>query len=103
MVTLNFKAEEIKLPCDYNSLSAGQRRVVRQIYVNRQGHRCYHCDKNLAGAPAPSVMRARIDWSKFPDNFLGHPVHLHHDHESGMTLGAVHARCNAYLWQYLGE
>jgi hypothetical protein len=28
---------------------------------------------------------------------------LHHCHQTGLTIGAVHAKCNAVLWQYHGE
>lgn len=34
---------------------------------------------------------------------LRYPVHLQHNHDTGMTEGAVHARCNAVMWQYLGR
>jgi len=30
-------------------------------------------------------------------------MHLHHNHETDMTEGAVHAYCNAVLWQYEGK
>ncbi|AGI61771.1 hypothetical protein VCO139_0016 [Vibrio phage VCO139] len=39
----------------------------------------------------------------FPKNMFQYPIHLHHDHNTGMTIGAVHARCNAVLWEYYGE
>ena len=38
----------------------------------------------------------------FPENFFDHSIHLHHDHDTGMTIGAVHAHCNAVLWEYEG-
>jgi hypothetical protein len=41
--------------------------------------------------------------SQFIKQILEDSVHLHHSHETGMTIGAVHARCNAVLWQYHGE
>jgi hypothetical protein len=41
--------------------------------------------------------------SLFPKNFLKWPVHLHHSHDTGMTIGAVHSYCNAVLWQYHNE
>jgi hypothetical protein len=34
---------------------------------------------------------------------LLHPVHLQHSHVTGLTEGAVHAFCNAVLWQYEGR
>ena len=46
-------------------------------------------------------MRDReVDESMFPPNFFDHPVHLHHDKTTGMTVGAVHAYCNAVSFQY---
>lgn len=33
-------------------------------------------------------------------NFLQHPIHLQHNHTTGMTEGAVHNYCNAVMWQY---
>jgi hypothetical protein len=39
----------------------------------------------------------------FPPNFLKYPVHLQHNHDTDMTEGAVHARCNAVMWQYHGR
>jgi hypothetical protein len=49
------------------------------------------------------VMSKKINVDLFPPNFFKWPVHLHHDHRTGMTIGAVHCRCNAVLWQYHGE
>jgi hypothetical protein len=34
---------------------------------------------------------------------LKSPIHLQHDHDTGLTEGAVHAYCNAVLWQYEGR
>ena len=41
-----------------------------------------------------------IDWDLFPENFLKAPIHLQHNHNTGMTEGAVHNYCNAVMWQY---
>ena len=48
-------------------------------------------------------MEKWIDEELVPENFFKYPVHLHHSHYTGMTIGAVHANCNAVLWQYHGE
>ena len=42
----------------------------------------------------------KINWKLFPKFFLVHPIHLQHNHETNMTEGAVHAYCNAVMWQY---
>ncbi len=26
------------------------------------------------------------------------PTHLHHDHDTGLTIGAAHGACNIWLW-----
>lgn len=96
---------EITLPQNYNALTGHQRRTVRLAYELRQGGKCYHCQADLAGPPAPHVACLPINWQLFPGGtaFLRYKVHLHHCHSSGLTLGAVHAYCNAALWQYHGE
>ena len=91
------------LPVNYATLSHQERREVREQYVELQAGLCYHCAAPLSRPPPPFVRRKPIRWSAFPPNFLRHPVHLHHNHKTGMTIGAVHAYCNAVLWQYHGE
>lgn len=87
-------------PINYHASSSRQRRVVREEYVRRQEGKCYHCGGLLSAEPE---QKPEIDWSLFPSNFLRWPVHLHHSHATGLTIGAVHAYCNAVLWQYHGE
>jgi hypothetical protein len=93
----------LKLPADYAALSPEERREARQEYARRQNGLCYHCNGSLDAEPPESVQRLSINWKLFPPNFLRYPHHLHHSHDTGMTLGVVHARCNAVLWQYHGE
>jgi hypothetical protein len=93
----------ITLPARYDDMSWQERREVRLAYVQSQGGQCHHCKAALDGDPPQEIMRKRINWRLFPANFLKHPVHLHHSHDTGLTIGAVHARCNAVLWQYHGE
>lgn len=90
----------VNLPAVYDNLTQRQRTLVSKEYVRRQENKCWHCGKPLDKKP---VMDKPIDWYRFPPNFLGNPVHLHHSHATGLTLGAVHAYCNAVLWQYHGE
>lgn len=95
----------MNLPVKYSELSREEKREVRLEYVRLQGGRCYHCQGKL-DAPVPSrISMYPIEWWMFPGgrDFLKYPVHLHHNHDTDLTIGAVHARCNAYLWQYLGE
>ena len=93
----------ISLPQNYNSLNSVKRKQVRESYVLIQKGNCYHCARPLTSEPSTIVSQAKINWKLFPPGFLKHPVHLHHNHKTGMTIGAVHARCNAYLWQYLRQ
>lgn len=93
----------IKLPVYYDELSSSSRRMIREEYQRRQKNRCQHCNQPLEGPPTNEIQMAWIDLSLFPPGMLDNPVHLHHSRETGLTIGAVHARCNAWLWQYKGE
>ena len=88
------------LPVDYTKLDWRQRKEVREQYVSKQNGMCSHCGKTLS-EKADRVKRINTDL--FPENFFKYPIHLHHCHKTGMTQGAVHNYCNAYLWQYKGE
>lgn len=91
------------LPTNYDDLTQPERRVVRLEYIRRQDGKCQHCGEPLDGEPRGDIRAKKIDLRRFPPNFLCHPVHLHHSHRTGLTIGAVHARCNAVLWQYHGR
>jgi len=93
----------MKLPVNYDDTPSYKRKLVREEYVRLQNDNCYHCGSPLSGPPPSDIRSMRITESLFPPNFLKWPVHLHHDHNTGMTLGAVHAYCNAVLWEYHGE
>ena len=93
----------MRLPANYNNLSPTERRKVRELYVTQQNGKCKHCGASLTGEPAERVRRLPVKTKLFPENFFRWPVHLHHDHSTGMTIGAVHCYCNAVLWQYHGE
>lgn len=91
------------LPRDYNSMTWQERRDVRNEYFILQKGLCHHCGKHLSESPARHVTDKKINLKLFPKDFLKYPIHLHHDHNTGMTIGAVHSYCNAVLWQYHGE
>ena len=95
----------MKLPVDYNQLTQSQRRQVRELYCKLQDWRCSHCGNNLMEGATKEIMAMPINYRLFPGGigFLKFPIHLHHDHRTGLTIGAVHSRCNAVLWQYHGE
>lgn len=93
----------MKLPQNYNALTWEQRKTVREEYARIQKGLCHHCKEPIAGNPSVKVMQTPVTGLLFPDGFFGHPTHLHHSHETGETIGAVHARCNAVLWEHHGE
>ena len=90
----------MKLAVDYTKLHWTKRKEVREEYVRLQENKCMWCNESLDATPAQNY---QINWSLFPPNFMKYPVHLQHDHSTGMTEGAVHAYCNAYMWQYKGR
>jgi hypothetical protein len=87
----------------YSKQTPDERRQTREAFVQLQHGLCYHCKYRLDGLPPTKITSIKILWSMFPPNFLKYPVHLHHCHSSDRVLGAVHAYCNAVLWQYHGE
>ena len=93
----------MKLPIDYTTLNYKDKKVVRQLYIEKQKGKCYHCGCLLSGPPSKEVTTLPINNALFPKGFFDYPVHLHHNHETGLTIGAVHCECNAVLWQYNGE
>jgi len=93
----------MKLPVDYNALTPAKRKAVREEYVRLQDGLCAHCKAPLSGKPAPEVAAKKVTARLYPKGFFRWPVHLHHHHVTGMTIGAVHCHCNAVLWEYEGE
>ena len=93
----------MKLPVNYENLKPHEKRLVREEYIRIQNGLCYHCQQPLDGEPAVEIQNMWLNRDMFPENFLKFPVHLHHCHNTGITIGAVHARCNGVLWQYHGE
>ena len=91
------------LPQNYNKLSWKQRKEVREQYVRLQEERCCHCGGDLDLPPPRKILNKQINKSLFPPGFFKNRIHLHHNHATGMTIGAVHSHCNAVLWQYHGE
>jgi len=88
------------LPVNYTVLHWTERKEVREQYIKEQEGICIYCKESLFKDPPKRIINKQINWKFFPPNFLRYPIHLQHDHSSGMTEGAVHAYCNAVLWQY---
>lgn len=93
----------MKLPTDYTKLTVQERRQVREAYIAIQEGKCHFCKNDLVNPAPKRITDKRIDWTKFPENFLQYPIHLQHDHSTLMTEGAVHNYCNAVMWQYEGK
>ena len=99
----NNSMKKYKLPVNYNSLAWHERREVREQYIVEQNGKCFYCGCDLIH-PAPlRITEKPINWEMFPPNFLKYPVYLQHNHDTGMTEGAVHNYCNAVMWQYEGK
>lgn len=90
-------------PVDYTKLDWRERKAVRLAYVDHQEGKCCHCGEPLDGLAHRDMLDKRVNRKLFPKTFWSYPVHLHHDHKTGMTIGAVHNQCNAVLWQFHGE
>lgn len=93
----------MELPINYETSSPRLRKKAREEYERLQGGKCFHCGNDLSGPPSKEINKKKIIKSLFPEHFFKYPVHLHHSHKDGMTIGAVHNKCNAVLWQYHGE
>lgn len=93
----------MNLPVNYRNTHYRIRKLVREEYIIQQNGVCWHCGHNLIGEPSEEVKSKTINWRLFPPNFTKYPIHLHHSHDTGMTIGAIHSLCNAVLWQYYGE
>ena len=93
----------MNLPTDYTKLNAKQKKLVRELYIKEQDNNCWACGESLSGDPRHDIMEAKINYKLFPPGFLKNPIHLQHDHDTNMTEGAVHAKCNAVMWEYFGK
>jgi hypothetical protein len=93
----------MKLPINYTKAHWTVRKEARLQYIEEQEGLCWFCKQPLTKEPSKEVSILRINERLFPKNFFSFPIHLHHDHKTGLTIGAVHAKCNAVLWQYHGE
>jgi len=87
-------------PVNYDRMTPRERRAIREAYIAEQHGICCYCHALLTEASPHEVNKTKVDWDRFPPNFLRWPVHLHHDHATGMTIGAVHAYCNAVSFDY---
>lgn len=91
------------LPVPYSPLTFEEKRAVREQYVTQQRALCRYCGAPIFLPPPHYLFLTPVDGRLFPKGFFAHPVHLHHDHGTDLTIGAVHSYCNAILWQYHGQ
>jgi len=94
---------EYILPVPYSKITSAQRRKVREQYTTEQHGLCYWCHEPLDDNPRDDIQKLKINLKLFPPGFLRHPIHLQHNHDTDMTEGAVHAKCNGIMWQYHGR
>lgn len=95
--------KQLTLPINYDEADRFTRRQAREQYITEQKGICCHCNLPLTQLPVELIKKYPINKSLFPKSMFDYPIHLHHCHGTGMTIGAVHAHCNAILWQYHGE
>ena len=95
--------DEIPLPTYYDCLDQIGRRKVREAYIQLQKGLCYYCKGSLYHVTPEDIREKRVTPRLYPEGFFENPIHLHHNHDTGMTIGAVHAYCNAVLWEHEGE
>ena len=103
IITIGQVRRKMELPVNYNNLTFAERRQVREKYTELQDGKCFFCKHDLNEEAPEHIKEKKINWSRFPDNFLKYPVHLQHCHKSNMTEGTVHNYCNAVMWQYHGR
>lgn len=94
---------KLNLPINYNKSHWSVRKQAREQYCEDQDWKCSHCNEYLFDLPSRRIQGMKINLKLFPKSMFDSPIHLHHNHKTGMTIGAVHAKCNAVLWQYFGE
>ena len=93
----------MKLPVMYADIPPHERWAVRRAYIEQQGGKCHHCGELLINKPRADILKKYVNENLFPPNFFSSPIHLHHSHDTGFTIGVVHNYCNAVLWQYHGK
>jgi len=91
------------LPVKYDDIPYNERHLCRKEYIKVQNGLCHYCNAPLDGDPADWAANKKVKPKYYPEGFFKNPIHLHHNHVTGFTIGAVHAHCNAVLWEHHGE
>ena len=103
MSTLSSMHKPLQLPIKYSTASPALRRSARNQYISEQKGLCAHCNTPLSVIPQHIIDEFPINSSLFPNGMFDYAIHLHHCHDTDLTIGAVHCQCNAILWQYFHE
>lgn len=85
---------KLELPTKYSSLSGERLAVVKEAYICLQRERCWLCGGNLYELPNHVVDNPNLIGLCSSQLAEQHPLHLHHNHDTGLTLGVAHAECN---------
>ena len=97
------------LPINYTTSNSYTRRKVRLQYIALQRNKCCYCGHPFSNEqPTDMVDRIRPYYKALLavafqpldspiERLFTHPIHLHHSHSNGETIGAVHAVCNYIL------
>lgn len=93
----------MELPVKYDDIPVKKKYLIREAYISEQNGKCYYCKGDLKCNPPKEITDKKITPKLYPPGFFNHPVHLHHSHDTGLTLGVVHNYCNAILWEYHNE
>lgn len=87
----------------YSKLTPQERRKVREELMAKQEQLCWYCHKPFWMTPPSHIENYEYNMRVFPPTMFKYPVHSHHDHETDVCIGAVHAKCNAYMWETEGK
>lgn len=92
------------LPILYEDIICSEmRKEVREEYIKIQKNLCLFCKNSLSSKPSEKSLSFKLNKRLFPKNFFNYPLHIHHSHKTGLTIGVVHAICNGILWEYYGQ
>ena len=90
--------QDIELPMLYSRKH--MRKRAREKYIEQQQGICPHCNTLLVDEPTKQIEQLKTNpygVLLLASPFFNWPIHLHHDHSTGLTVGAYHAACNAVL------
>jgi hypothetical protein len=86
----------MNLPINYYLTDWRQHREAREEYEKRQQGKCCadFCGLLLSSFPEAIKVKYPIsakDWQRFPtaEHFIDYPKHLHHNHDTGMTIRSI--------------